>query len=343
MEDRDPRFRHLETKVGLLVLLTMAGIVAVIVLIGVERDVFTKKFRIHFIAESGTGLIEGMPVKLSGFRVGRVKELELADDARVRVTLEINKRYRKWIRRGSMASLVKEGFIGEAVVEISVGEAGAEPLPDGGFIPFEKAGGIEELVARAKPVLVEVKDIIHYANDPDGDLKTTVRNMRLLTSELLDIRAEVTRTLAEIRKTFEGATAIVDKAGGVVDRIDREAAPVVESVSRVVANVESASEELGPVIERVKAVARRTDRVVERLPEVERKVEAVIDNIKRISDVVAGESARIREILVNMDEAAAEGKEAVKGVRRSWPLRLMMPPVEEPSLIPFDSFAGHGR
>ena len=43
-----------------------------------------QKYHIHFIADSGSGRVS-MPVKLR-FQIGRVKEIELSEDAKVKVT-----------------------------------------------------------------------------------------------------------------------------------------------------------------------------------------------------------------------------------------------------------------
>ena len=40
-------------------------------------------------------------------------------------------------------------------------------LKDGAVIGYENYG-MEDLINEAKPVLKEVKEIIHYANDPTG-------------------------------------------------------------------------------------------------------------------------------------------------------------------------------
>ncbi len=164
-EDRDSRFRRLEVKTGLLVLAALTGVVLLIVFLGVERGYFTKKFSIHFVTDSISGLSRGMPVKLSGFKIGRVKGFEFIEGAKVRVTIVINRKHQVWLRTGSKARRSKVGYIGESYIEIMVGEAGGRMLDDGDLIPYELTGGMEDIIKEALPVLNEVKEIIHYIND----------------------------------------------------------------------------------------------------------------------------------------------------------------------------------
>ncbi len=49
----------------------------------VTQDVFTPKVKITFLAKSGEGLSKSMPVKYSGFQIGRVHKVELREDGRV--------------------------------------------------------------------------------------------------------------------------------------------------------------------------------------------------------------------------------------------------------------------
>lgn len=119
--DKDKRFKNLEIKLGVMVLVAIIGIAVVFVLLGLERDIFTPKYRLRFVTESGSGFVEGMPVKLSGFKIGRVRSTELTEGANVLVTIEINKRYQKWIRADSKVHLAKEGYIGESYIEVTTG------------------------------------------------------------------------------------------------------------------------------------------------------------------------------------------------------------------------------
>ena len=69
---QDPRFRHLDATVGAFVAVSVAALVAAIVYIGIQNNLFTKKYHLRFTVDRGTGFAQGMPVKLSGFRIGRV-------------------------------------------------------------------------------------------------------------------------------------------------------------------------------------------------------------------------------------------------------------------------------
>lgn len=324
IEQKDPRFRLLELKVGAMTALAVLGIIAVIAAVGMERDLFTKKIRIHFITPSGAGFVEGMPVKLSGFKIGRVRKTELAEDAGVRVTVEINRKYEKWLRSDSVARLTKEGFIGESSVEVTVGGADSEALGDGASIRYEKTPGIEDLINEAKPVLKEVKEIIHYANDPEGDIKASLRNIRELTGGLKD--------------TKRSMDVVIKDADRLINNMNVRGSNVLDDAGRTIKSLDGAAARLGPLMDKVEGIAVDAGAAAAILPGAVSNADRILENVRGLTDSVSGEGPRIRSILMDAQDTIKEANSTVKGLKRSWPLRLLLPPVREPELVPFDSY-----
>ncbi|MBI5562615.1 MAG: MCE family protein [Deltaproteobacteria bacterium] len=315
---KDARFRGLEVKVGILVASAVAGMAVIIILIGIQKDIFTHKYHISFTSESGAGFNEGMPVKLSGFKIGRIQKIELTDAARVKVTLEINRKYEQWVRNNSFARMGKEGLIGDTFIEIALGGPGGNMLKDGDEISYYKTGGMEELVAEAKPILNEVKDIIHYVNDPKGDLKASIANIREFTAELKETRRSIDRTVKD-------ADAAIVQAKALISGMDAKTGPVIASVARVVGSLE--------------AVTRRVDGILEKTNSTAEKLDGAMDGVKTLTGALAQDTPKIRGLIENASLAASEGKGLIKGVKAGWVGRLTAPPPQEaPALIPLDAY-----
>lgn len=329
IKDGDSRFKGLEVKIGLLVLSVLVGIAFIVFSLGVERGMFTKKYTLYFITESGEGFHEGMPVKLSGFKIGRVKNIELTNDARVTIYMEINDKYHGWLRGGTVAKVIKEGFIGEAVVEVTVGKPGTREYADGEMVPFEKAGGMAEIVNEIKPVLNEIKEIIHYINDPAGDIKKTISNVQNVTAGLNTTREKVDNILDQT-----GAT--VKKVQGLVDTVTQSTGPAMESTARIIKNMEQISLKMPPIMERIDRIAGNAEAATQKLPAITDKLEKTLENVRGMSDAFTNETPRLREILIDAGDAAKDGKALVKGFKESWPGRLIAPQPRSPELVPLD-------
>ncbi len=329
LEDRDPRFRHLEKKVGAFVFIIIVGLMAVVFLVGREKDLFIKKYTLYATTDSGTGLIRGMPVKLSGFKIGRVKELSLDEVARVKVVIEANKKYQQWIRRGSVARLLHEGFIGKSVIEISAGDPSGPVLEEGDELPLEKARGVEELVKEMKPVLKEVSGIINYVNDPKGDVKTTLRNLKAVSSELSDIGERIDATLRGVSTTFK-------RADNFISMMDEHVEPMAVDAKAVIGNLESATRRLEPILDSTSKIASEVEGLTGRLMPITERTEKVLENLDALTGSLAVRGSEIGDMIEQSGELIYEGADMVRGIKQSWPVKLMMPPEEKPGLLPID-------
>lgn len=318
-EQGDPRFKNLERKVGIFVFFALVMLLAIFFFMGKERGIFIKKYVLFLTVDSGSGFIEGIPVKLLGFKIGKVKALALTSEAKVRVTLEINKEYQKLIRKGSVARMLKEGFIGDTVIEVTAGPPSGKIIGDKGEIPFEKMGGIEELAKEIKPVLQEVKETISYVNNPEGDIKKAIANIERLTEGLLATKNNLDELLKEAKGTINEATPAVTN----LDNIGKKALSAIDKTTLV--------------MDKAIAITSDAEKASKKLPEIMDKVEKAMNDVNKLSDAISNKSHGIKNMLEDTEDILKDTKEILKGAKESWPINSMLPPKRELKLIPLDS------
>ncbi|MEK6790467.1 MAG: MlaD family protein [Deltaproteobacteria bacterium] len=332
-EEKDSRFKNLELKIGVMVACAVAGIILVIVSIGIQKDIFTKKYDLNFLSTSGAGFKVGMPVKLSGFKIGRIKTIELTEGAKVKVVVEVNKKYENWLRAGARGTTGKEGLFGEPFIEIAMGESKGRLLMDGENIPYDKAGGFEELAEGARPILDEVKEIIRYINSPDGDFKKSFGNIREFTAELRQTRARLDNAIKDADETIK-------KTGQLVTDVNTRTALMLDSAGKAARNLETFSLSLEPIAGHAAAAASR-------LPGVVEKLDSAAQDVKSLTGSLSKEGPRIGRVIANAEDASREAGRLVKGINESWPGRLMAPEAKTPELVPLDGYVfrkpAHGR
>lgn len=226
LHDDDARFKGLEKKIGLFVIVAFLGIVLTVIAVGIQHDVFSPKTRLFFITDSGQSIDEGMAVKLSGFNIGKVEKLELTDDAKVRVTLTILRGYMKWVKSDSKARLVKEGVIGANVIEITPGSDKEKSLEHNAQIAFERERGLGQVVDQLYAEVIPLID----------DLKRVARRADTLLAGLPATQQKLDETLTSARKNFENLEKVTASDLPAMTRKGREtvekAGKVVDSVSR---------------------------------------------------------------------------------------------------------------
>lgn len=213
----DPRFKGLDRKVGIFVLIAVAFLLVIVFFMGMEKGLFAKEYNLYITVDSGAGFIEGMPIKLSGFKIGKVKSLKLTNDAKVRVVLNINKEYQKWIRTDSTVKLIKENMIGDSILEVSVGSPEQKMLVENDELPFEKVAGVNEFAQIIQPVLDETRKTLEMVNDPKGDIRKTLSNVEKLSEHLLETENNLNELLITSNNTLEKLDMIASKSIGVVE------------------------------------------------------------------------------------------------------------------------------
>jgi len=281
--ESDSRFQRLEMKVGVFLALSLLGLLIVLAYLAIENDLFASRYHLQFTVDKGTGFSQGMPVKLSGFRIGRLDELRLNDEARVVVLMTIDSEYAQWIRRDSVARLVNEGLVGDAIIEIAAGSVEAKELMDGESIRFETSKTLEEhvndIATKVQPVLLEVRDIIGYVADPDGDFKQSLRNINRLTRELQGTRGRVDSLLDatsnDIGSLLKQANQTFATLDQTLQRIDTILLDAEDDVPQILSKVDATLANLQQITDDVRVTA---DEVMPRLPHIVDNADQVIED-----------------------------------------------------------------
>lgn len=303
MKDQDPRFKHLEAVVGAFVIGALAAVVAAVLYIGTENDLFGERYHLRFRSHTGTGIKKGMPVKLSGFRIGRIDRIELDDQAQVIVRLTIDRKYSRWIREDSAATLQQEGLVGDTVISVSAGSPGRPVLADDAFLPFQEEETVTDIALNlsesVQAVLTEVRQTIAWINDPKGDIKRTVANVERLTAGLEETRRNADALILSAADGADRAGSLIDNLSAMADNVAVRLPAMLDRVEGTVSNAEKASLELRKAAERA--------------------------------------APRVSPLLLGAEELVEDTGDVMKGVKKMWPLRKHIPQGGRPGIVPGDS------
>jgi phospholipid/cholesterol/gamma-HCH transport system substrate-binding protein len=201
--------------VGFFIFLT-----AVLLIVGLgyvisQKGIFEKKFYYNLVAKSGADLIEGMPVLYSGFEIGAVTRLDLTDEGKVEVVIEIPKHEQRWIRRSSLFYLNKP-LIGSAAIVVESPMLNDVALDEKDERQLLTVDGINELIAKVQPVLDDIQGIVNNVNkitDAKSDLAKTLKNVEVITYKISQTKAvnHLDQMMKELRVNIASILEKVDK------------------------------------------------------------------------------------------------------------------------------------
>lgn len=303
LDDKDERFKNLFGKAAVFVLIAALGMGLAFVWTGVKKDAFTAKSPIYFVADSGQDLSEGMPVKFSGFKIGKLDTLALDEQGHVQVKVDIESKYLGLIRQDAVMSLKKEGVIGDGVLEISRGAEDKPALAAGGKVRFERASGLEQAVVDVKNRILPILDDIHQTlHDPDGDVRQTLKNLREFSAEMRGTRERLDRVL-----------------GSLDTNLNNEVGPLLRSLRLSAANAETLS---GKLDHELPALLKKADSSMENLRHAS---ETINDAVQRSAPQLPGMMGETRVTLGKTQKLIGDTQEVVDNLSTHWPLKSDTP------------------
>ncbi|NPB05947.1 MAG: MCE family protein [Aquificae bacterium] len=257
-------------KVGLFVTLAALALAGTILFFG-EVPLFREKLVEYYAYfKNVAGLSKGSDVRVSGVKVGKVKEL-LFEGGKVKVVLEVKEGVPLY--RDAVARIESLGLLGDKYVEVDPGSPEAGILPPGSTIPrteepadftkvvetFQRTGESIDLLARKLASLVEENrkelerllvnlnelavSLRTLTEENRENLKRTLENVAVLTEEL---KTSVPKLVRSYERLTETVTRLVDQSGPELRRTVRNLADLSEALSRdlpaLVKNLEEITE-----------------------------------------------------------------------------------------------------
>ena len=195
-----------EKKVGIFVVVGLAILALGVFLIGENRKFWQRKVSYTAVYSNVAGLVPGSPVAMGGVNVGTVSRVKYSEDPRdphIYVTIEVvrsqaervrkpvyDETGKKVIRKGTVASIVNKGLLGDKMIDLSQADPGTPLLDPPGPIATEEpldlstyVAKVDDIVARANAVLANLQEATGAFSDPKftEDLKGTVSDIHDIT------------------------------------------------------------------------------------------------------------------------------------------------------------------
>ena len=227
----DSRLAVLERKVGLFAFAGLGALLLVFVIVAIEQGMFASTTKLRFQTSDAGMIHEGMEVRLSGFKVGKLLGISLQEDGAVEVQFFVNNKYLLHIRRGAKVRLVEQGLLGDGVLEIVPGLKDQPSLEINELLPFERQYGMgemaHELVERLKPILDNVQVTTKSLNEPGGlinHVKRTAIKFEKAGQDMSSLMQKTQSVIAEenikLGKALDKSSVAIDKAGVLLDNFN---------------------------------------------------------------------------------------------------------------------------
>ena len=298
-------------QVGWFVIIGIGTIILILLVSSLRTDVFAKKFYLTFSPSSAAAFYVGQPVKFQGFTIGRVGDMELLAEGKVRVTLRLLERYHSMVHQNSAARAVKEGLIGEQVVEVTAGDVDKPLVSDGQELNYETQASIEQLlqdikpaVANANTLLHEMADLAVWLNDPYGAVRQVSARLNEATKGMSreNVEAMVQRFVAVLSQV-QAITGEFEQ-----HHVASNLSDSLKMTSKILTDIQPLSKKLG-----------------EKGPESFERINSLLAHVDQLSQSLDTVAADLSELTPELPGLARESRGTIremqgllKGLRGSW-------------------------
>lgn len=264
---------RIKLKVGIFILFLLINIVGVVSYILLKKGIFEKRYNYHLITYSAQSLTVGMPVKVSGFTVGRVDSIQLKDNGAVKLTFSVDKENKKWVAKESLL-MIRKPLIGSTYI-ILYSAIGNETLKEGTTLEHIVSNDINDLVLKLEPIVIKMGKIVDsidkittYISKDDSELMKIIKNIEQFSSTLAQNKSLLTSLTGDEKATesfiksinkmyslINNFTKVGSNLNTTSDNINKDVLPLLkefmQELNVIAKDIETKLKSLDSVIEKV--------------------------------------------------------------------------------------------
>ncbi|WP_462323554.1 MlaD family protein [Desulfoplanes sp.] len=313
-------FTTMEFRVGMFLVAVIAAVVSVVVYVGIKKELFADRMTYFVVSTTGENIERGIPVRLSGFKIGNVEKVHLDNIGYIKVELEILTRYHKWFHKDSKIILDQEGIIGNPYFKLIPGTDSSPLLEEGDTLPLSKVAGLSELIQEAEPVIQNLKEIVANIRtitnsfiDKDGHVQSVLANAEEITDVILRNKGLLYYMTQDPRP--------VQKMDSILARTDH----AIKSIDLLVQNATTRVDDLKPIQDELVAIIRDGQDFIKNLQRLQEELGPTLENIEQISSDVRNATTDLVGIRRQGEYTIRLGNELLERFKNTWPFARKEP------------------
>lgn len=302
-----PPIPHVEFKAAMLLILMVVLVSATVLYLMYARGAFESTQKLVLVADDAEGVMVGMDVTFAGFAIGRVSRIELSNEGKARMIIEVAKKDARWLRSSSIFTM-ERGLVGATRLRAFSGILSDPPLPDGAVrsvLAGDAAAEIPRLLIAAKELVQNLSTL----TATDSALDLSLRNVQSVTEKMsgksgaLGVITGSDENAKKLLITLDRANQLLATVDGIATKADRQ----VFGKDGVMPEAQAAIVELNGLLTDVRASMKKVDAVL-------LEAQSVGANLKDATVDLAPLRADVESNLRKVEQLVNE-------INRKWPFK----------------------
>lgn len=287
--------RNLHFKAVLLLISLLFIVVLSVFYIMYARGIFDQTQELVLLADDSEGIKPGMDLTFSGFPVGRVRNVALADNGSVRIYIDIPNKDTKWLRTTSVFT-IENSLVGTTKLRAYSGVLTDPQLPPNAertVLKGDASSELPKLVASMK----DLSDNLVRMTSEDSALNNTIGNAEQLTLALKNPKGALKTLLGEdanqISLALKQTNAILAQAQKLTQKTDQkvfgetglisDSQKTVKNLNATLEDTRSSLKKMDAILADTKIITANTKDATQDLIILRQEVDA---NLRKIDSLV---------------------------------------------------------
>lgn len=260
-----------EVKIGILVAATIT-----LFILGFNflrgKGLFSSDRKYYTYYDNIQGLQESAVVQLKGYGVGKVSQIQLQDDRRIKVTFTLKKDIK--MPKGTVAQLAAADLIsGTKIINLLMTNESAY-IPENSLVEGKEAGGIlDNLGDQVSPLV--------------GVLQHTVVSLDTLLNTVNNIINDDTRK--HLNSSFASLEVALEQLSGLASQLNAQSgnlAGVIKNANSITGNLASSNERISNTLTNLESFSTSLNKapIQETVEELQRTASSLQGIVSRIND-----------------------------------------------------------
>jgi phospholipid/cholesterol/gamma-HCH transport system substrate-binding protein len=243
------KIRFADQIVGFFLLLVVAGVAAVLVLLGVNQRWFAKNYYFDTAFATADGLSVGMPINLKGFQIGKISKITLNDQNQVDVRFYIEDTYYSRVKPDSLMQLTTSSIGLGSSLRFLPGDNQEPPVDEFSYIANFDSDAGQKLILAKKVVIPRDQDVI---GSVIGKLNPVLDDAR--------------QAILQIRRVADTVDSAISGTGGpvgtMVSDLSTTPARVNKAVDDITGRVNTLLDKISVISDNLTSIASQTSGVI---------------------------------------------------------------------------------
>ncbi len=293
-----PGVANLELKAMLMLVLVVALVVGSVTYILYARGAFERTQTLVLVADDAQGVTVGLDLTFSGFPIGRVRQVELANDGKARIVIDVASKDARWLRMSSIFTM-ERGLVGDTKLRAYSGILTDPLLPDGA----ERAVLVGDVAAEIPRVV--------------GVVRTLVENLERMTASESSLNA----SLGNVQALTDGFKGRYGALGAVMggDANAKQILVALERANALLAKTDQRVFGKQGLMDDTQATVKQLNGVLTDVRASLQQVNAVLAEAQKIATNTSAATADLVALRAQVETSLRRVDGLVLEINRKWP------------------------